>query len=170
MAEVYTLGLAKIEIGAIAADGGMGTTLTVWGQTLQGTCNVTQDDPETTDFYAEEVDDPVVSISKRGKTTVVFSVMNPDVAALEKFFGGSVDSQVTPPTWKAPANLPAIEKSLKITPQIGLIWEFPRVKITAKLNGQFSRENIFVIEVSGAVLQPEKSGEPPYSAYPITSA
>jgi hypothetical protein len=170
MANVYTLGLAKIEIGDIASDGGMGETLTVWGQTLQGTCNVTQDDPETTDYYAEELDDPVVSISKRGKTTVAFSVMNPDVTALQKFFGGTVDSSATPPVWKAPSNLPVIEKSIKITPQMGLIWEFPRVKIIAKINGQFSRENIFVIEVTGTVLQPTKAAEEIYSARPIVSA
>jgi hypothetical protein len=170
MADVYTLGLAKIEIGDIAADGGMGTTLAVWGQTLQGTCNVTQEDPETNEFYAEELDDPVVSISKRGKTTIAFSVMNPNVETLKKFFGGTVTGEDEEAKWHAPKSLPVIEKSVRITPQMGLIWEFPRMKINAKINGSFSRENIFVIEVSGTALQPTKTSEDIYNAYPIVSA
>jgi hypothetical protein len=144
----------------------MGQVLTIWGQTLQGTCNVTQEDPETNDFFAEELDDPVVSISKRGKTTAVFSVMNPDVNALQKFFGGTITGSGSTAKWKAPKQLPVIEKSVKITPQMGLIWEFPRMKINAKINGAFSRENIFVIEVSGTALQPSKADEGIYNAYP----
>jgi hypothetical protein len=168
--DTYTLGLAKIEIGDIATDGGMGQALSVWGQTLQGTCNVTQEDPETNEFYAEELDDPVVSISKRGKTTLVFSVMNPDVAVLQKLFGGTVTGTGDTAKWSAPKQLPVIEKSVRVTPQMGLIWEFPRMKINSKINGQFSRENIFVIEVSGTALQPSKESEAIYNAYPVVSA
>jgi len=170
MADVYTLGLAKVEMGDIATDGGMGQSLTVIGQTLQGTCNVTQEDPETNEFYAEELDDPVVSISKRGKTTLAFSVMNPDLAALQRFFGGTISGTGAAAKWNAPVQLPVIEKSVKVTPQMGLIWEFPRMKINAKINGQFSRENIFVIEVSGTALQPGKTSEPIFSARLIPSA
>lgn len=65
--KTYTIGLSKIEVGAIAEDGGMGETLDVLGYTYQDTCTMTQEDPETTDHYAEEVDDPVISISRGGK-------------------------------------------------------------------------------------------------------
>jgi hypothetical protein len=170
MADVYTLGLAKIEIGDIANDGGMGTSLDVLGQTLQGTCNISQDDPETTEFFAEELDDPVVSISKRGKTTLTFSIMNPDVQVLQKALGGTVSGSGDAAKWSSPTQIPIIEKSVKVTPQQGLIFEFPRVKIVAKINGAFSRDNIFVIEVTGTALQPTKSGTAPFTAYKITSA
>jgi len=170
MADVYTLGLSKIETGDIATDGGMGQSLDVVGKTLQGTCNVTQEDPESNDFYAEELDDPVVSISKRGKTNLAFSVMNPDLEVLQKLFGGTITGTGATAKWNAPAQLPVIEKSVRITPQMGLIWEFPRMKINAKINGQFSRENIFVIEVSGTALQPSKTSEPIFSARLIPSA
>lgn len=66
--KVYTIGLAKIEVGDMAAGGDMGTSLASLGYTYQDTCRMTQEDPETTDHYAEEVDDPVVSISRGGKT------------------------------------------------------------------------------------------------------
>ena len=170
MAEVYTLGLSKIEMGDIATDGGMGQALAVVGQTLKGSCNVTQEDPTTNDFFAEEIDDPVVSISSRGKTTLAFSVMNPDLQVLEKLFGGTISGTGPTAKWNAPATLPAIEESVRVTPQMGLIWEFPRMKINAKINGQFSRENIFVIEVSGTALQPTKTSEPIFSARLIPSA
>jgi len=170
MTDIYTLGLAKIEIGDIGADGGMGQSLSVIGQTLEGTCNVKQDDPETNDFYAEELDDPVVSISKRGKTTLAYSVMNPDLTTLQKLFGGTVSGTGATAKWNAPAQLPVIEKSVRVTPQMGLIWEFPRMKINAKINGQFSRKNIFVIEVTGTALQPSKATESIYNAYPVVVA
>jgi hypothetical protein len=170
MANVYTLGLAKIEIGDIASDGGMGTTLAVWGQTYKGTCNVSQEEPETTEFFAEEQDEPVVSISKRGKTTIAFSIMNPDLTVLQKTLGGTITGEGSAAKWAAPTGLPVIEKSLKITPQQGVVWEFPRVKLTAKINGAFSRENIFVIEVTGTALMPTKTGVAPYSAYALESA
>ena len=45
--KTYTIGLSKIEVGAIAEDGGMGETLDVLGYTYQDTCTMTQEDPET---------------------------------------------------------------------------------------------------------------------------
>ena len=41
--KTYTIGLSKIEVGAIAEDGGMGETLDVLGYTYQDTCTMTQD-------------------------------------------------------------------------------------------------------------------------------
>ena len=49
--KTYTIGLSKIEVGAIAEDGGMGDTLAVLGYTYQDTCTMTQEDrkrPTTT--------------------------------------------------------------------------------------------------------------------------
>ena len=86
--KTYTIGLSKIEVGAIAEDGGMGETLDVLGYTYQDTCTMTQEDPETTDHYAEEVDDPVISISQGGKTNSNFSIMNPSAELKAALSGG----------------------------------------------------------------------------------
>jgi hypothetical protein len=169
MANIYTLGLAKIEIGDIAADGGMSTSLSIWGQTLKGTCNVTQEEGDVIEHYAEEQEEPAVSIKKKGKTTMAFSVMNPDTNTMQKFFGGTVTGTGAAAKWKAPSQTPVIEKSIKITPHQGLIWEFPRVSISARINGQFGRDGIFVIEVAGTALQPEKAGESAYTAYQVVT-
>ena len=166
----YTLGLAQIEIGDIAPDGGMGTTLDILGYTNKDSCSFTQEEPEVTDFFAEEVDDPVVSISKAGAQTFNFSVMDPDVKTLQKFMGGTVTGTGATAKWEAPASIPTIEKSVKITPQRGLVFSIPRMKLDAKLNGQFSKTNIFVIDVVGKVLVPTKSGEPKLSAVKLPEA
>lgn len=70
VSQVYTLGLSKIEIGDIAEGGGMGTTLEQLGYTLQDSCSMTQENPQTTEFLAEEVDDPVISIDRRRQNNV----------------------------------------------------------------------------------------------------
>ncbi len=162
MPKVYTIGLAKIEVGDMAEDGGMGTVLAALGQTYQDTATMTQEDPETTDHYAEEVDDPVVSISRGGRTLFNFSLMNPDVTVLADLLGGTADAVTD--TWEAPDKIPNIEKSVKITPLQGLQFEVPRMKITAKINGNFSKSGILLIEVAGTVLQPTKTGEPKMTA------
>ena len=46
--KTYTIGLSKIEVGAIAEDGGMGETLDVLGYTYQDTCRKTRKQPTTT--------------------------------------------------------------------------------------------------------------------------
>jgi hypothetical protein len=70
----------------------------------------------------------------------------------------------------APDNIPVIEQSVKITPQQGLVFEIPRMKIVAKINGEFSKKALLLIEVTGTVLQPTKSGIKKYTAYKIASA
>jgi hypothetical protein len=170
MANVYTLGLAKIEIGDIASDGGMGATLSVIGYTYQGTCTMTTEEAETTDHYAEEMDDPVVSVSRAGKTTFSFSIMNPDVTVLKQFLGGTISGTGDTAKWNAPNLMPAIEKSVRITPQQGLMFDIPRLKITAKINGPFSKTEMFLLEVTGTVLMPEKSGTYKLIATKITAA
>jgi len=154
---VVTLGLTKIEVGDIASDGGMGTTLAPLGLTFQDTCKFAQDDPEETEFFAEEVDDPIVIISRPGKVKFNFSIMDPVLATLKKLFGGTITGIGDDEKWEAPDKFPNIEQSVKITPEMGLKFEIPRMKITAKINGEFSKKGLFLIEVAGTVLQPEKA-------------
>ncbi|MDR2009956.1 MAG: hypothetical protein LBQ22_05695 [Bacteroidales bacterium] len=155
---VYTLGLSKIEVGDIASDGDMGTTLATLGYTYQDTCTMTQDDPETTEHYAEEVDDPVVVLSRAGKTNFNFSVMDADLTTLAALLGGTVTGTGDTAKWNAPDKLPVIEKSVRITPEQGLMFEVPRMKLTSKINATFSKSGIMLIDVVGTVLQPTKTG------------
>ena len=160
--KVYTLGLASIEVGDIAADGGMGENLTSLGYTYQDTAQMTTNDPATTDFYAEEVDDPVLSISRAGTIQFKWSLMNPSVETLQTLMGGTIkktgEGAEEHDTWEAPDVLPTIEKSVKITPLQGLKFAVPRLRIVAKLNGNFSKTGMVLVEVTGTVMKPEKEG------------
>ncbi len=155
---LVTLGLSKIEVGDIGTDGAMGTTLSTLGYTYQDTCKMTQDDPETTEHYAEEADDPIVSISRGGKTNFAFSIMDADLTVLKTLLGGTTTGTGATEKWEAPDKLPVIEKSVRITPEQGLKFEIPRMKLVSKINAEFSKKGIMLIEVTGTVLQPTKSG------------
>ncbi|OZI09582.1 hypothetical protein BWI93_03095 [Siphonobacter sp. BAB-5385] len=157
MASVVTLGLASIEVGAVAADGGPGTTLTSLGYTFEDSCTMTQDDPEVNEFFAEEVEDPIVRKMKKGRTTFAWQLMDPDAETLQKIFGGTVSSG-TPKTWSAPDVTPSIEQTVKITPHEGLVITIPRGSLVAKVNAQFSRKGMFLVDISVVPLKPKKAG------------
>ena len=134
---VYTLGLSEIKMGAIAGDGGMGSSLASLGYTYQDTAQMITEDAAVTDFYAEEVDDPVVSIGRAGKIQFKWSLMNPSPDDLETLIGGTAsksDNQLTDnDVWSAPDSHTVIEKSLEITPKQGLKFSVPAPRLKPSL-------------------------------------
>lgn len=90
MATLVTLGLSKIlgKVGEPTALNFTETGYTAFGLTYEDTCKMSQEDPEVTEFYAEEEDDPVETVEKQGKITFSFSIMNPDLPVLKRLFGG----------------------------------------------------------------------------------
>lgn len=157
----YTLGIASIQVGAIAGDGGPGTTLAALGKTYQDSCRLTQEDPTTTEFFSEEDEDAVFTKTKKGKTTLTFQIMDADTDTLVKVFGGTATGTSPNKTWNAPNTTPTIEQTVKVTPQNGMTLVIPRGSITAKLNGEFSRQGLFLIDVVVTVLTPTKAGVGP---------
>ena len=122
MAQI-TIGLASIKVADILADGGTGTTFAPLGYTYENTCKFTEADPETTSFFAEEVDDALDTSEKPGETKLNFSIANPDVDTLVAVFGGTKNGS----TWEAPDNKPTIEKSIEVTPKKGFeVYHLPR--------------------------------------------
>ena len=89
------MGVSQILFGAIAQDGGMSQNLAAVGYTNQDSCSITMDDPDVTEFYAEEVDMPVITKSKKGKVNVALSIMNPSVETLAMFLGHGRTAQPT---------------------------------------------------------------------------
>lgn len=155
---MFTMGVSQILFGAIAQDGGMGGTLASVGYTNQDSCSITMDDPDITEFFAEEVDVPVITKSKKGKVTVALSIMNPDINTLKMFLGGTADT--TANTWANGTTYENIELSCRIIPDQGFIFDFPRLKIDAKFSGDLNNSSLLTLDITGTVLQPEKDGEP----------
>lgn len=159
MAKVTALGLSKIEVADITAADGKPGAYAALGLTYQDTCQMTEEDPTTTEHYAEEVEDPIITLSRRGKLTFAFSLMNANADTMQKVFGGTVTG-TTNKKWTAPAKMPIIEKAVKITPEIGGIFEIGRASLTAKMNGNFNKSGIFLIDITLTVLNPEFSTIP----------
>lgn len=157
-----TIGLTKIELGAILESGGMGTTLAELGLTYQDSCKLTEEDSEDTEFYSEENEDPEYIKSKRGKRTLEWQCMNPDADTLALILGGTATG--TPKVWEAPTSLETIEKSIKITLEDGFATiEIPRAKINAKINHEISKKGIMLIDIKATILTPELAGLAPLS-------
>lgn len=129
MANVVTLGLASIQFGASAS------ALASLGLTYQDSCQVSQDDPETQEFYAEEEDDPIEITERAGAIRANFSVMDPTATLAAK--AGTTEEGV-----------------LVITPKKGLKITFNRAKISYKLNGQYGRGGLMLVDISAVALKP----------------
>ena len=99
----------------------------VCGFTYEDSCNMSLEDSETTEFYAEEEDDPVETIEKQCKITFTFSIMIPDLDSLKRLFGGEVASDV----WSYPDVVNSVEESVIIIPRKGLKFQVPRMKLTS---------------------------------------
>ncbi|MDR1181709.1 MAG: hypothetical protein LBL13_07005 [Bacteroidales bacterium] len=151
-----TLGLKKIEIGDIASDGDMGSTLTQMGYTLLDSCSFTSEDATTVEHNVEELDDVFESMSTPGKKTLVFSIADPSLDTLKALLGGTVNT--SDGTWEPDNTAPTIEKSIRVTPKKGLVFDFPRTRIDAKWNAQFGKNNLAVLEVTATLLIPTKAG------------
>ena len=158
-------GIEKIELGAIAADGAMGTALASLGYTEEDSAKINFEDAEKKEYFAEEVDTAWFTTVKAGKKSFVFNIANPDTATLVSVFGGTVTGTGPTAVYKAPAVIPTIEQSLKITPKIGMGFNFPRVLVSAKFTDSIGRNSLLGLVVTCDVLQPTKAGEPIFSTF-----
>lgn len=159
MAKDVTIGIAKIEIAPLAIDGGEGTVFTTWGNTLEGTFSITNEDGTTTDINIEESEDAILSRTTRGAKTISWTIPDFDLADLPKILGGKFETN----KWSAPTDNKALEYTVKVTPEQGYIMTFNRVSFNNNLgDGTYGRDNVLGIAVSGRVLKPLKEGVATY--------
>ena len=165
---LINIGIASITFGAIAPDGGMSTTLTALGFTLEGTAKINTEDPQLQEFYAEEVDSPIeVDETKGGKMTVQLTIADPDEQTLKNVFGGTVTGTGATAKYSPPNTSVTIEQSIKITPKKGLGFDIPRARVTAKFTPDIGRGKLLGVEITGTVLQPTKVGLGKYETFRV---
>lgn len=168
----YGLGLVTIKIGAIAGDGGMGTSLVAVGNTVAGSANLTSADDTKTDFNVEEQDDPVQSIvSAKGAKTLSWSCYDVDGATLFKFFGGTYTAyNATGPVhekWEAPLTAPALYVSIEVTDKNLNVMSIVRALVSAKFNWSFAKDKLAQVDLVATILTPTKAATPPITiVYP----
>lgn len=152
-------GLGQIQLSAIAADGGVGTSWAQLADTFKDSATLKQGEPTDTDFFEEENEDPILTISEKGTTPVEFSIVDITAARMAEVFGGTVNGNGD---YEAPSTMPEVEKSLRIIPLKGPALVLTRVKITALIDWTISRKGLFKATIKGKLLTPLKTGEPPY--------
>ncbi|MEN0095895.1 MAG: hypothetical protein AAGB30_10970 [Pedobacter sp.] len=159
MAKKNAIGLKSILIGAIANDGGMGTSLTeVFGQTVKGSAVLSSTPVESTSIEVEETSDPIMDIvTGGGAFEYKWSSYNLDADALVAAFGGNTSGSAPNKIWEAPDSIPTIEKSIKAETANGIQVSSPRVSIKAELTFNFQKENPAQIAFTATVLVPTKA-------------
>lgn len=161
MAELRSIGITSIKMGAVAGDGGMGTSLTAVPNIYKDSCELTQDDPEIVKIEAEEVDDPVEILETLGKRSLKFSIMDYTPATLARFLGGTATGTSPDDEWAAPSTSPDIEQSIEIVTARNVKIEIVRAKITAKLNAKLTKQGVALIDIVAEILTPTKAATAP---------
>ena len=162
-----TRGLTKIELSDIAEDGGVGTDFEQLGLTdADSTANFGQADATETLFMAAESDQPVDKDVTPGAITLTYSLLDPDPDKMVVLFGGSATGTGSAKVWSAPLQVQTIEKSVKITPKKGMVITVVRGQLSAKVNFDLQKTGKMVIDVSIAVLLPNKAATAPWTLGP----
>lgn len=156
--ETYLTGLSKIEIGDIAGDGDVSAAFAAVGQVYKDTAKIEQADGEVFEHEVEEVDDPVVTVPTKGRTTIEWSIIDFTPENLVKVLGGTASGTTPNEKWVSADTAAVIEKSVKITPKTGKPITFPRVSLRARINYALGKSGIAQVIISGTVLQPTKTG------------
>lgn len=154
-------GISTLKLGAIAVDGDMGTSLTAIDGIVESSASLVTDDGEKTTIKTEESDTPVIQFNSPGETKVVFDAIDMTPASLSVLLGGTVSGTGDTATWSAPTSSVEIEKSLEIITKNNFKWEFPRVRVFARLNSPLSKKDIHKVSVTCVVLKPVKTGVAP---------
>lgn len=157
MSEIRSIGLKYIKIGDPAEDGGMGTSLAALGVTYRDTADLVQGDPEISEIFSEENDDPEEVIESKASKSVKWSIMNFDPDEMVKVLGGTSSNGA----WHSPTIMDPIEKSIEILSKKDVRIQIPRAKIMAKLNMQFRKKGVALIDIEAKILTPEKANTAP---------
>ena len=96
---LISLGLAEIQVGKIAEDGGEATSYTKIGKTYQNTCKLQQETADVTEHYEEGQAAPEVRKKKKKVPVLTFSIMDPDVTFLKDYLGGTVTGDGDNAVW-----------------------------------------------------------------------
>lgn len=170
-----TRGVTAIAMGNLAGDGGPGTSLTTLGYTdASATNNFVFEDPTITDHMSLESDDPIDQEVTAGAKTLSFTLLDPIPDAMVRVLGGTVTGAGTgadPKVWNAPAFMPDIEQTVKVTVKKGMNLTINRGKVTATVNHDFARNGgKLVVNIKVRVLTPTKAGVLPCSYGPTPTA
>ena len=161
---VISLGLSEVQVGQIANDGGEATAYTKIGKTYQNTCKMVQEKADVTEHYEEGQSAPEVRKKKKKVPILTFSIMDPDCTFLQAYMGGTVTGTGDDQEWSWSDTDEDIEASIRVIPEVGLVYTIPRADIEAVLNADMSSQGINLVDFTVTPLKPQKAGVPTLKA------
>ena len=160
MSSVITLGLSQIQVGAIEPDGDVSKAFKKIGKTYENTCTIKQDNAEVTEHYEEGQTAPEVRKKRKKAPVLKFSIMDPDVEFLQTYLGGTTTGEGDEAVWQWTDEVENIEYSVRVIPEVGLVYTIPRGDIEAVLNADMSSKGINLVDFTVKPLKPIKAGVP----------
>lgn len=155
------LGLKAVKMGAIAADGGMGTTLTeMLGATVLGTANLLLNEGTEETINVEEYDDAFDEIETAAPTwSFALESYNLEAKTLGDLGVGEFTAGASGAPDSIGIDVPEpIELSVEIETRNGAILQIPRMKLRFRPQFDFQKAAYGRVIVTGTPLKPEKAG------------
>jgi hypothetical protein len=156
MSKKANYSLSLFEMGAIANDGTMGTSLTAFDDPVRDTCVLQMADGTKQNFMSEISDYAYYSVNTPGDVTIKADFYAKSASQLVSVFGGTAtaESGGNPEMWNAPASQVTLEQSVRLTHKNGKKISLVRVSLTATFEWNFKRSALPLIHFTGTVLQP----------------
>jgi hypothetical protein len=161
-------GYKAFTLGAIAGDGGMGTSLTALGTTVKGSVTATTSEATTQDFNIEEQTLPYEStVTEEPQLTGVLECYDVDPDTAVKVFGGTVTSSGTGANklkvYSPPVPYVPIEVSGKLESKNSTILNVVRMQLLPVWNLSFKDDELGKIVINWKALAPTKAATAPYT-------
>jgi hypothetical protein len=158
MTATYGFGCKAIRAGAIGANGTMGAALTAVGKVYKDTVSLVGEDATLAKHYAENGGKfPFLVVVTEGGLPLKFTLVDISSANLQKWLGGTVNVEA----WSMSNDSFSQELSVEMDSLNGSTFQFARMLLYGKISWNANRTEIYKIEVTGEVMEPEDAATPP---------
>lgn len=155
MAEIV-YGCKSIKFGTAADNGTMPAAMTKLFDTYRDSVSFVEEDPDVQDEFSDQQDDPIISLTTKGKKTLKGSTFDWTPSILTELKGGTVVNGI----WSEPAVAPIITKAVELETDSGTKIMCSKWQVTAKLNMEIKKKNVALLEFTLTPLLPVKIGKP----------
>jgi hypothetical protein len=143
---MITLGLSEILVGTAAAGGTMPGSMAKIGKTYQETCQLNQERAEVTEHFEEGRAAPEVRLKQKKVPVLTFSILDPDVAELIAYVGGTNIGTVDAPKWGMDGSEVVANKAIRVKSEQGLWIDIPNADIEAVVNARLTKKGLFLVD------------------------
>lgn len=166
---LVTIGLKSVGFGDIAVDGGPATVFVTKFNTSVDSFSFTEEAPAKKEVLVEEQDLALYIKRTKGARSIKLNIADMDVATLAYLQGGTVTTATGLKTYSEPDSIVNVEKTVKITPEVGLSFIINRGLLTCVDTGNLGKNNEKLWELTVDVLLPTKTGVPGKTILEVTA-